>query len=236
MVPTLHMKKFFRGSGVPPQAVSRASCPGAVLYSLLALSLSTLADIPKKAPLVKYTGLWTNSPFTSKPPVVDGPAAVNPLDDFTLTGIAPVPGGYRITIISKKDPTQKKVIEPGGNNEFTLVSVNRDPDKLLGTSVVLSTGAMQGTVTFEPELVTLNVAPAAAPQGQQNLPPGVVPDPNQQANGQAQQANGQAQQANGQAPQRQPRPRIVPPPAPAGTTPAQPAQQQNRSERSNRRR
>ena len=26
------------------------------------------ADLPKKAPITKYTGLWTNSPFTSKPP------------------------------------------------------------------------------------------------------------------------------------------------------------------------
>jgi hypothetical protein len=163
------------------------------------------ANIPKKQPLVKYSGLWTNSPFTAKPPVVQAAPPVNPFDDFTLTGIAPVPGGHRITIMSKKNPDMKRIIEPGGTSEFKVVSVNRNPEKALGTSVVLSSGSIQGTVTFEPKLITLKAAPAApaGPQGNQNLPPGVImpPTPNQNLNGQA-------------AP-RAPRPRIVPPPAPA---------------------
>ena len=108
------------------------------------------ADIPKKAPLVKYTGLWTNSPFTSKPVVETGGTVANPFDDFTLTGIAPVPGGYRITIMSKKNPEVKKVIEPGVDSEFSVVSVDRNPGKVLGTTVVLSSGSIQGTVAFEP--------------------------------------------------------------------------------------
>ena len=226
------MKKFFLGSGILQNAVLRISCRGTVFCGLFALSLPIHAEIPKKAPLVKYSGLWADSPFTSKPELIDGPAAVNPLDDFTLTGIAPVPGGYRITIISKKNPELKKVIEPGGSEKkFTVVAVNLSPDKLLGTSVVLSTGDMQGTVSFEPDVVTLNAPPAAAQQGQQNLPPGLVLDP--QAVGQVPPENPQAQEANAQSPQRQPRPRIVPPPAPGGNQTAQP---QNRQERNNRRR
>ena len=179
------------------------------------------ADIPKKEPLVKYTGLWTNSPFTSKPPPPVAGETVNPLDDFTLTGIAPVPGGYRITIMSKKNPELKKVIEPGRTGEFTVVSVNRNPDKALGTTVVLSTGSVQGTVSFEEELLTLQAPPAAPQQqpDQPNLPPGITPA---QAN-----AN-----PNGNTPQRQPRPRIVvPPPNPAATNP--PAN--NSNNRTNRR-
>ena len=189
------------------------------------------ADIPKKAPLVKYTGLWTNSPFTSKPVVETGGTVANPFDDFTLTGIAPVPGGYRITIMSKKNPEVKKVIEPGVDSEFSVVSVDRNPGKVLGTTVVLSSGSIQGTVAFEPDLITLKAAPAA-PQPEQaqpaaNTPPGIP----------AAQPNGQ------QNAQRQPRPRIVPPPAPSASQPSPSSsapgtatQGGRRDERSNRRR
>lgn len=194
------------------------------------------ADIPKKPPLVKYTGLWTNSPFTSKPVVEQQGTAENPLDDFTLTGIAPVPGGYRITIINKKNPEIKKIIEPGGSDtEFKVVSVDRNPGKTLGTTVVLSTGSMQGTVSFEPDLITLKAAPAAPQPGQpqpgqpqpNGLPPGVVPP----------QGNQDPNQPNGGATvQRQPRPRIVAPPTPSSVQqPATAPQGGKRDERTRRR-
>ena len=172
-----------------------------IIFALLTAAFITqvYGDIPRKAPLTRYTGLWSNSPFTSKPPPATGPTAVNPLEDFTLTGIAPVPGGYRITIVNKKNPDEKKVIEPGGSDDFQLVSVDRNPEVSLGTTVVLSAGGTQGTVTFEPDLITLKKAPAAAPvQTARKLPPGVT-----------------AAQANQKKRQRQPRPRIVTPPTPA---------------------
>lgn len=166
--------------------------------SFLAIGITAgIADIPKKVPNYQYAGLWTDSPFTSKPPEPETVQPVNPLNDFTLTGIAPVPGGYRVTIISKKDPTVKEVISPGGNSPFKVVSVNRNPGQSLGTTVVLSSGSMQGTVSFEPDLVTVNAPPTAAapkqdPQAQQpNTPPGGIPNTKQQNGG--------------------PRPRIVPP-------------------------
>ncbi len=171
--------------------------------------LPTHANTPKKQPLVKYTGLWTNSPFTSKPPEVGPGPAADPFADFTLTGIAPVPGGYHITIMSKKNPDVKEVLTPGVTNKkgFRVVSVNRNPEKALGTTVVLSAGSIQGTVTFEPELITLVAAPAPLeiPQNNPNDPPA---PPNQDP--------------AAQTGQRAPRPRIVPPPTPAANQ-----QQQN---------
>ncbi|MFD2256039.1 hypothetical protein ACFSSA_05065 [Luteolibacter algae] len=185
------MNKNFLNPPVKPRLIG--------LFTLATAAI-TLAGLPQKAPLTRYTGLWTNSPFTSKPPPTAAAATINPFEDFTLTGIAPVPGGYRITIISKKNPELKKVLEPGKTDEFTVVSVNRNPEKALGTTVVLSNGNVQGSVTFEPELITLKTAPAAAPpQEPQNLPPGVNP--------------AQPQTDPNAAAQRQPRPRIVPPPA-----------------------
>lgn len=180
------------------------------------------SSTPVKAPLVKYTGLWTNSPFTSKPPPPPPPEMANPFEDFTLTGIAPVPGGYRITIMSKKNPDVKKVIQPGSKSEFTVVSVNRNPGKALGTTVVLSSGAIQGTVSFEPDLITLKAAPAAPvpQQGNSNLPPGIN-NPSQPP------LPTQAVQNPGDG-QRQPRPRIVPPPAATGQQPQPQTQGQDR--------
>jgi hypothetical protein len=169
------------------------------------------ANTPEKAPRVKYTGLWTNSPFTSKPPPVGPGVTANPFEDYTLTGIAPVPGGYRITIMSKKNPDVKKVLEPGVTGDFKVVSVQRNPEKTLGTTVVLSSGSFQGTVAFEPDLITLKAAPVD-PQGKPNpAPPGANPNQPPLPPG--------ADNA-----QRQPRPRIVPPPAP--TAPAAQQQQQ----------
>lgn len=163
------------------------------------------ADVPSKKPLSTYSPLWQNSPFTSKPPPPEQGIVANPLDDFTLSGIAPVPGGYRITIIHKKNPDMKKVIEPGIPSEFKVISVNRNPEKALGTTVVLASGSIQGTVTFEPDLISLTAAPAKQQptpnqaQGNPIVLPGLpIPtpnDPNQL---------------------RQPRPRIVPPPQQGG--------------------
>jgi len=220
-----------RNSGCVSQSVHRASYPVEIFRAVslsLALITAASADVPRKEALVKYTGLWTNSPFTSKPEVVGPGPEANPLDDFTLTGIAPVPGGYRITIISKKNPELKKVIEPGVPNEFTVISVNRNPEKALGTTVVLSTGSIQGTVSFEEELLILRAAPPPQQPDQQpgNLPPGITP------------AQANVPQPN-ETVQRQPRPRIVPPPAPAnaaGATQQQPTNgdNQNRTNRRNR--
>jgi hypothetical protein len=178
------------------------------------------ASTPVKAPLVKYTGLWTNSPFTSKPPPPPPGETVNPFEDFTLTGIAPVPGGYRITIMSKKNPDVKKVIEPGTTGEFKVVSVNRNPEKSLGTTVILSSGATQGTVSFEPELITLKATPAA-PEPQPDNPnqPPIPPQTGQ---------NG-----GNETGLRPPRPRIVPPPE-SGANPQQQPQTQGRSSRGRR--
>jgi hypothetical protein len=158
------------------------------------------ANTPRKEPLVKYTGLWTNSPFTTPKPVAGPGPAANPFEDFTLTGIAPVPGGHRITIISKKNPEIKRVIEPGGKDEFKVVSVDRNPGKTLGTTVVLSSGSVQGTVSFEPELITLVAAPTA-PNGDdedEDDEPAANTPTNTPPPG-----------------MRLPRPRIVPPPTPA---------------------
>jgi hypothetical protein len=151
------------------------------LIGILSCGVS-LADIPKKKSLQQYSGLWTNSPFTTKPVVTGGAPQANIFDDYHLTGIAPVKDGYRITVTHKKTK-EKVVIEPGVESKFKVLAVERNPDIHLGTVVSLTNGSTNGTVKFEPKLVTLNT-----PTGQQQvnpqqdqLPPGFNPNaPNNQ--------------------------------------------------------
>lgn len=182
-----------------------------------------VADLPRKAPVTKYTGLWTNSPFTSKPPPPEAGPVANPLEDYALAGVSPISSGYRVTLLNKKKPDDRIVVDSDKPKDgFKILAVTRKPGDPLGTVVRMSSGTVTGTVTFDTALLTLTPPPAAAPP-QPNLPPGVKP--------------GQPPQP-GQTPLRQPRPRVVPPPTPATpqARPQVPAQPVQPSQRPSRRR
>ena len=181
------------------------------LLLFLALSGWALADLPKKPPISRYTGLWTNSPFTSKPPPVEAGPAVNPLEDYTLAGVSPIGGGYRVTLLNKKKPEERVTVDTDNpKSNFKILEVIRKAGEPLGTVVRLSSGSVTGTVGFDEKLLVLAAAPAAKPAPRAGL--GAPPMP-----------GGQPLQP-GQQPQRQPRPRVVPPPQ-AGQPQAQPRTQ-----------
>ncbi len=194
---------------------------------LLALTGVALADLPKKAPLSRYSSLWSNSPFTSKPPPPDSPDAPNPLDDYALIGVSPIGGtGYRVTLINKKKPEERITVDSDKpvKDGFKVLEVLRKAGDPLGTTVRMNSGSMTGTVAFDTKLLTLAAAPKAAPPQ-----PGQAPQPGQPPQVQV--------DASGQ-PMRQPRPRVVPPPAPQAGAQVQPTtqaqqQQQRPSRRSN---
>lgn len=184
-----------------------------MLLLLPALAGWAAADLPKKAPITKYTGLWLNSPFTSKPPPAEAGPEANPLEDYALAGVSPISSGYRVTLLNKKKPDERIIVDsdkPSGG--FKILAVTRKPGDPLGTVVSMSSGSVTGTVAFDEKLLTLVAPPAAAPQPK--LPPGVQPQP--------------VPQQPGQQVQRQPRPRVVPPPTmpspQAQPQPGQPAQ------------
>jgi hypothetical protein len=180
---------------------------------LLALTGLAAADLPKKAPISRYTSLWTNSPFTSKPPPPGPGEVADPLGDYALIGVSPITGndGYRVTLINKKKPDERITVDSNKTvGGFKILGVTRKPGDPLGTVVRMSSGTTTGTVAFDEKLLT--VVAAKAPPAQV-APPQVPGQPAQPV------PPGQAQ------PIRQPRPRVVPPPAPqAGGAPAQPAQ------------
>lgn len=187
-----------------------ASFPASVVFFLV-LSGAVLADSPKKAPLSRYSSLWNNSPFTSKPPPPEGVDAPNPLDDYALIGVSPIGGtGYRVTLINKKKPEERITVDSDkpSKDGFKVLEVVRKSGDPLGTTVRMNSGSMTGTVAFDTKLLTLAAAPKAAPpqpgQPPQIGQPGQVPQP-------------------GDPTLRQPRPRVVPPPAPTAGNQLQPA-------------
>ena len=178
--------------------------------SIILCSISH-AQVPEKKPDSYYSKLWLDSPFTTKPIVTADAPIINPLSDYHLTGIAPIEGGYRITIANKKNKTEKKiVIEPGNNSGYEVISVDRNPEVSLGTTVTLSKGKVEGVVHFEPDLVVLNIPTTAKPTA--NVPPGVNPNQQNQPNNGQITPNPQNQPNNGQVTPNIPaRPRIIPP-------------------------
>lgn len=190
-----------------------------ILACAALLSGWVAADVPQKTPLNRYSKLWTDSPFTSKPPPPEAGPLNNPLDDYSLIGISPIgANNYRVTLINKKQPDERITVDSGGNSDFKILGVTRKQGDPLGTTVKMSYKSMLGTVSFDEKLLTITPPPAAAPKAPAVQVPGQPP----------QVQPGQIQ------PQRQPRPRVVPPPQP--TQPqvqqAQPATQNNtRTER-----
>ena len=186
-----------------------------ILLSTLAIVSCATAELPKKAPITKYTGLWTNSPFTSKPPPVDQGPPVNLLEDFALLGVSPISAGYRVTMINKKKPEERVTVDTdSAKSDYKILEVTRKPGDPLGTVVRMQAGTITGSVSFDEKLLVLatpKVAPKAPPgaPGVNNQPP----QPGQPVQ--------QPVQPGVNPASRLPRPRVVPPtptPAPAPAT------------------
>ena len=109
-----------------------------ILLLVLALTGWARAELPKKAPLSRYTGLWTNSPFTSKPPPADPIAAANPLEDYALVGVSPIGTGYRVTLLNKKKPEDRVTVDSDNpKSTLKILKVTRAAGNPLGTVVRL---------------------------------------------------------------------------------------------------
>lgn len=147
---------------------------------LLALAGWAVADVPKKAPKTKYTGLWTNSPFTSKPPPPEDAPEANPLEDFALLGVSPIEGGYRVTVIKKKEPETRiylKSTDSQPKEGLKVLGVTRKAGDPLGTVVRMSSGLKTGNVGYDEKLLTLAQAPAQKPAAQPGQPGQPVAQP-----------------------------------------------------------
>jgi hypothetical protein len=170
-----------------------------VLLALFALPV--MAAAPKKPLPGKYAGLWLNSPFTTKPVIVNNTAPPeDPFKDWALGGVTKFPDGYFVILLNKKKPDERLVIQPGQFSEYKVLEVIDGGMDYRSTTVKIMKGSMQGIVGYEEKMLTLKAPPAAAAQPNPNIP-GMPPGMNPAA------AHGGGD--------RQPRLRAIVPPAPA---------------------
>ena len=75
-----------------------------IVSFLVAAVLPSLAEVPRKKPLTRYTQLWTKSAFTvpPDPPEVEVEED-NPLEEYTLAGAGKLKGGWFVVLMHKKD-------------------------------------------------------------------------------------------------------------------------------------
>lgn len=203
--------------------------------SLILLSLVgwAAADLPRKAPLTKYRTLWQDSPFTSKPVEAGGPAVANLLDDYSLAGISPIEGGYRVTVMNKKKPGERIYVysdEPDAKHGFRIEAVEKNEGGPRATVVRMSAHGQRGTLAYDESLLALAAAPrppaAHVPaSGQERvisseeamLAESASSNPNPAA---TRQPGGAGPQNPSQGAPRIPRPRVIGPPPSSQARPA----------------
>lgn len=175
------MQMFF------PVSTIRQIEPFAVFALLLMAATCLSAAPPTAKPASAYSQLWTDSPFTDKPPppeVVESGA----LDDYALSSVSGVGGEWVVRLIEKKDRTNRlRISSNDTTGDFRIVDVKMGRS-YRDTVVTLSYRGRTGKLQFSEDklLAVSGSAPARQPQpqpqpvpaqaGGQQLPPGINPN------------------------------------------------------------
>lgn len=144
------------------------------LYLILCFTL--LADaLPRKTTPHELRALWVDSPFTTKPP----PEAVEKkMGQWSLAGIMNhSDGNYTVTIINKKDRSDRRRINTDGSNmlekerEISIVEVEQaEGFDYRKSRVKISENGEDGWVEYDQSLLAVKKSiPNVRPQN--NLPP-----------------------------------------------------------------
>lgn len=137
----------------------------------------------EKRPDTYYSRLWTNSPFTTKPPPQDQGPIHDPFEDYALSAVMPLPrGGYMVVIQNKKKPDDRITILPDQPSDFKVSEVKKGDGRPRSTTVVLTSGSKTGTVSFDEKLLAIKQVPTKNPNASggpgnpnnQNNPGGVA--------------------------------------------------------------
>ena len=193
--------------------------------ALLAAGMAA-ADVPKKIQPSQYAHLWNSSPFTSKPPPPPPPDQVSAFEDWVLSGISEVNGGYFVSLKHKKNQNESQVIKPdrtikyyadhaeeilpGASGAFKVDKVEYSKEGWTKTVVHLTSGGRSGTVKFDDKaLVPKNAAPQRGQHGGNPNQPGG--NPNQPGGNPNQPQQAQPNQPQNQQPAQQANPGVRPP-------------------------
>ncbi len=190
-----------------------------LFFALVLPAGLSFGDIPRKAPDSKYSTLWSNSPFTSKPPPAEATQQESALADWTLGGVSKLEDGYMVTLQHKKNAGEYQIIRPrgvqmvkpdeikwldaGAAGAFKVERVEPGKTGWKDMAVYILAGGKTGVVRFDEKNLTpkASAAPQGNRPGQQPGKPGAQPVPGQPT-----------PPATGGRQPRQPRQRVLPPP------------------------
>lgn len=98
-----------------------------ITFGCLLASGIASAGVPVRRPLEAYRSLWDPGVICS--PRVDKPEPphVDPLADWQLTGLSELQSGYLVTLANRKNAGEKLVVRPSGT-EILGVSAKAGPD------------------------------------------------------------------------------------------------------------
>lgn len=124
--------------------------PFIFLLLLAGLPGVAMAALPGKKEGKTYSHLWNNSPFTERRLKTENPPP-DPFEHLALAGVAPIPGGYRINLLDRRNPGTP--IQLSERPELRIIAVHYSAENLLNTTVRLSLEGTEGVVTFDPKLL-----------------------------------------------------------------------------------
>ncbi len=175
-------------------------------------------DLPRKRNHMELRNLWNNSPFTTKPEME---SLKNELEDWFLAGVSASPnGGYMVTIVNKKDRTDRRRIHSSGLNSeqkvngYKILKVSQGGYNYRDTKVKLALGSQEGWVTYDEKLLAIKPSVIIKPTATiRNTRPSMSPQMIEKANSQNPDPNLQNTQT-AEPSTRRPRIRRVAPPPP----------------------
>lgn len=128
----------------------------------VAAAMPAYGAAPNRATITptKYQKLWTQSPFTVKPPPPNVEAGPGPLEDYTLASVSPSQEGWFVVLLNKKKREDRVRIVPGTENEegFKVVEVKQDPASYKETKVKLAYRGDTGWLGYEDKYLALKRA------------------------------------------------------------------------------
>ncbi|NNC89838.1 MAG: hypothetical protein HKN82_15380, partial [Akkermansiaceae bacterium] len=141
-----------------------------IASSLLLLAIAAAAALPahaaapKKRPSTIYQRLWSDSPFTVKPPPPEAEeAGPGPLEDFTLASVSKLQEGWFVVLMNKKKREERIRIVPGetSGDGFKVLEVKQEPASYKDTKVQLAYKGDTGWVGYEDKFLALKTAAPA---------------------------------------------------------------------------
>ena len=149
-----------------------------IVISMLALAQTSAAP-PRKPNIGLFKKMIDHSPFTIKPIIADAVKDSPLARDWTLASISPSEEGFSVTLMNKKDRTNRVRFIPGFSaGDFKLLEVNQDFESRKNSKVHVQKGSQKAWIGYD-DLILSPKKPVKKPtttasKGKVATPPGII--------------------------------------------------------------